>query len=139
MLLGAGCGPDLPEGWEDARPVDTLTQTECLGIDPYEEHDERVEGDISSSPLEVSLREGHFRCEQEVEGFYKVDGSEVDVLLQPVRMNPKSVAKCDCLYDIDITLSLEVDLAPEALTLYRRWDNLNEPNDPVEIGTLTRD
>ncbi len=83
LLLLAACGPDLPAGWEDAVPVDSLTQTECLGISPYEAHDERVEGDLGASPLEV-------------------------------------------------------DLAPDAVTVYRRWDNLNDPNDPVEIGALTR-
>lgn len=134
----AACGPDLPAGWEDARPVTSLVQTACLDASPYEPHDERAEGDLGSSPYQVSLKEGHFRCEQEVAGFYRLAGAGVDVLVQPADMNPRLVAGCDCLYDIDMTLRLEVDLAPERVTVYRRWDNLNDPNEPVEIGAVLR-
>lgn len=132
----AACGPDLPEGWSDARPVDSLEQTQCLGS-PYEDFDEHVEGDIGASPMQVSLKQGHFRCEQDVEGFYRVVDGGVDVLVQPIDMDPKAVPNCDCLYDIDMTISLDVDLAPDPVTVYRRWDNLNDDNDPVEIGSLT--
>ena len=137
LALCAGCAPDLPAGWEDATAIDSLTQSACDG-NPYENFDERVEGDISSSPLMVQYREAHFRCEQPVEGFYRVVGGAVDVLVQPEDLDPGAVAGCDCLYDIDMSFSLEVDLAPERLTLYRRWDNLNDPNEPVEVGTLLR-
>lgn len=135
----AACGPDLPAGWEDARPVTSLVQSECDGSPLKKAHDERVEGDITASPLEVVLREGHFRCAQDVEGFYKLSGTGVDVLVQPVDMNPRVVAACDCLYDVEMTVALEVDLAPDAVTVFRRWDNLNDDNDPVEIGSLVRE
>lgn len=129
---------DLPAGWSDALSVDDLTQSEC-GSSPYEPHDERVEGDIASSPLVVLYREAHFRCAQDVEGFYHVVDDRVEVLVQPTDMDPDAVAGCDCLYDVDMSISLEVDLAPTSLTVFRRWDNQNSPNDPVEIGTLARE
>jgi hypothetical protein len=55
------------------------------------------------------------------------------VLVQPIDMNPSAVAACDCLYEIRMTVPVEV---PATVTLYRRWDALNEPNDPVEIGSV---
>jgi hypothetical protein len=129
---------DLPDGWEDARPVDELRQAACAGS-PYEGYDERVEGSLDASPLNIAVRESSFRCEQDVEGFYRVRGGTLDLLIQPIDMNPNVVAGCDCLYDIEMSIALEVDLAPSAASVYRRWDNLNEPNDPVLVGTLTRD
>jgi hypothetical protein len=139
LLALLACGPDLPDGWSDAQRVTSLTQTECLTGSPYEGYDERVEGDLSVSPLQVALREARFRCAQDVAGFYRLAGTGVDVLVQPIDMNPRAVAGCDCLYDIDIALRLEVDLAPERVTVYRRSDNLSAPNEPVLIGSVERD
>lgn len=133
----SACGPDLPTEWSDYKPVTTLTQSTCDGS-PLEEHDERVEGDISASPLEVAIREGHFRCAQDVEGFYRIVEGDIEVLVQPTDMNPSAVAGCDCLYDIDMTLALDADLAPDNVRVYRRWDNQNDPNDPVLLGELER-
>ena len=137
LLVGlAACGPDVPDGWEDAEPVDALTQSACEGS-PYEDHDERVEGDLTASPVELSLKEGHFRCEQEVEAFHRRIGDWLEVLVQPVDMDPRIVAACDCLYDIDMEITVGGAPLVEA-TIYRRWDDLNEPNDPVAVGSITR-
>lgn len=138
LTLLIACGrPDLPPGWEGAEPVDSLDQAPCEGS-PYEDHDERVEGDLSASPFQVALREGHFRCEQEVEGFYRVVGGDIEVLVQPIDMKPRQVAGCDCLYDVEMTVRPEADLAPNAITVYRRWDHHNSPNEPVRVGTVER-
>ena len=140
MAMGLmGCaGADLPAGWEDAKHVEGLTQSACGGS-PYEDFDERVEGDISGSPLVVAYREAHFRCEQEVEAFYRVVDADVEVLVQPVDMNPSAVAGCDCLYDVDFQIRLEEDLAPTELVLFRRWDEAGGPTEPIEVGRLERE
>lgn len=132
-VLG-GCGPDLPEGWKAAEPVDSLTQASCAGS-PYEPHDERITSDLEPDPLHVDYLRAHFRCEQEVEAFWQRDGEGVEVLVQPVDMRPSVVAGCDCLYDVAIDVAV-LPSAPEAVTLFRRWDALNEPNPPVRIGTV---
>lgn len=133
LLVLVGC-TDLPEGWEDAEPIDDFYQRACGDGDPYaEESNERVEAEGTPDVISVDYLEAHFRCAQSVEGFFKVNGDAVDVLVQPVDMDPSSVAACDCLYDIYMTLPVE---PPASLTLYRRWDNLNDPNDPVEIGSV---
>lgn len=131
LLLGSiACGPDLPIGWEGADRVSRLTQTECAGS-PYEAHDERVEATFDD-PLQVVYREAHFRCAQDVEAFAVDDGELLSLLVQPTRMNPKAVAGCDCLYDV----TMELDLSPDRVVLWRRWDAINDPNDPVRIGEV---
>jgi hypothetical protein len=133
--LAAGCllEADLPPDWEDAEPVAALVQTECGG-DPYEGADERLEAEGGGGEVSLSYREAHFRCEQEVEAFYLLEGDTLSVLVQPIDMDPGAVAGCDCLYDVDITVDgLEVGALNVAL--FRRWDNLNDPNDPVAIDS----
>lgn len=132
FILLIACRPDLPAGWEDAQPVLDLTQSPCDG-DPYGENDERVEATAEGSNLAVDYLEAHFRCAQEVEGFYREDADTVDVLVQPIDMDPRAVAGCDCLYNVSMTVPVA---APVSLTLFRRWDNINDPNDPVEIGSV---
>lgn len=84
--------------------------------------------------LAVQYEKAHFRCEQDVEGFFRVEGEVLDVLVQPTVMHPVSVAGCDCAYGI--TFSVEPLAAGTfQATLYRRWDGLNSPNEPVEIGS----
>lgn len=127
-----GC-TDLPDGWDGASSIADFSQSACSDADPYGETNERVEAEAASGAIAVDYLGAPFRCSQDVEGFFRTNGDAVDVLVQPVHMNPSSVAKCDCLYEIHMT----VPVAPlAALTLYRRWDNINDPNDPVEIGSV---
>lgn len=135
MLVAAAC-TDLPADWRGARPVVELVQRECSGS-PYEgTHDERIEA-TGDDLTTLRARELHFRCEQDVAAFQLADGDGLKVLVQPKNMNPKAVAACDCLYDVDLTLDAEV--APGRVSLWRRWDNLNDNNDPVFIGALPGD
>ncbi|MDF1561529.1 MAG: hypothetical protein P1V51_00720 [Deltaproteobacteria bacterium] len=129
------CGGSLPSGWEEATRIDGLVQAECAG-DPYQgTHDERLEAAVGGGGIQVEYKEAHFRCEQEVEAFERRAGQSIDLLVQPRDLTPKAVAGCDCLYDISFSL---VDVAGETtLTLYRRWDDLNDPNEPVLIGSAT--
>jgi hypothetical protein len=136
VLLLAACGPDLPEGWEDAERVHDLEQADCAG-NPYEEHDEHIEVDFDRDPVRVDYLEAHFRCAQDVEAFARSDGADLSLLVQPIDMDPKVVAGCDCLFDIRMDVA-EHEGTPDVVTLWRRWDNLNDPNPLVEIGTVAR-
>lgn len=128
----AACGPDLPEGWEDAEPIDDFVQRACEG-DPYAGTPATVTAQAADGAVDVVYDKAHFRCAQDVEGFYRADGAAVSVLVQPVDMDPEMVAKCDCLY----TIEMGIPVAAETVTVFRRWDNINDPNDPVEEGTAT--
>jgi hypothetical protein len=80
----------------------------------------------------VKYDHAHFRCAQDVEGFVKRGGDAIDLLVQPIDMAPDAVAGCDCLYDI--SMSVPAPKGDYSLTLYRRWDSINKPNDPVAVG-----
>lgn len=131
LLLAVACAPDLPEGWEDAEPIADFTQSGCGG-DPYEDSEPVVSATATDGSVDVAWDNAHFRCSQDVEGFYKTDGDALSVLVQPIDMHPSSVAKCDCLYAID----MGVPVAATSVTVWRRWDAINDPNDPVEMTTV---
>lgn len=127
------CLPDLPAGWEGAEPVADLVQKECAGS-PYDTGiAPEVTADLAADPLTVQATAMHFRCAQDVEGFWKQDGATVDVLVQPIDMHPTAVAGCDCLYDLDVTVGSPDPQAAEVV-VWRRWDDWNDPNPPVEVG-----
>ncbi len=140
LLMLLGCGVDLPEGWEDAEPVDKLIQTDCNGGDTgggSSAYDTGIEPTIDpqggEDELFVVYTNAHFRCSQDVAGFVRrSDG--VDLLVQPEDMNPSSVAACDCLYDVYLQV-LDIEPCRDCtVSLYRRWDNLNDENDPELVG-----
>ena len=133
-LATAACAPDLPEDWADALPVASLTQGACDG-DPYAgDPNERLEAEGGAGQATLHYREAHFRCEQDVEGFYLLDGGTLSVLVQPIDMDPSAVAGCDCLYDIDMEVA-QLPAGTLTVDLFRRWDNINDDNDPVAIGS----
>ena len=129
----AGCGPDLPEGWEDADGINDFTQNECEGSAYDTAEVASVAANADDPGLRVVGDDLPFRCEQEVEGFYRVDGDAVDILVQPVNMDPRSVANCDCLYKVEAGIPED---PPTTVTLYRRWDSINDENNPVMVGTV---
>lgn len=123
------CGPQLPVGWEKAQPVDAFTQADCEGS-PYDgTHTEGFSWD-GTSPVALQATEVHFRCAQSLEGFWQLDGTTLEVLIQPEDMRPSIVASCDCLYDIDLAVD---DVAPEAVRVFRRWDLESGDSAPLEL------
>jgi len=134
-----GCGsdaetPDLPAGWDGAVRATNFVQHDCAGS-ALAEHNERASFRPRDASLDILYEDAHFRCEQDVEGFYKNSGDTLDMLVQPVDMHPSSVTRCDCLYMI--TFTIPPFAGSRRATLFRRWDDLNEPNDPVEIASGT--
>lgn len=121
---------DLPEGWEDARRIEGFEQKACEG-DPY---DDSITDQVTATPAGGGVgfvwENAHYRCAQDVEGFYRFDGPLLQVLVQPVDMHPTTVAGCDCLYRVGFS----VDGAEDGWELWRRWDALNEPNAPELVA-----
>jgi hypothetical protein len=135
LVIGA-CSSDsvdLPQGWENARPARNLVQEECSSsLDSFSDEGAVLTGGTGS--IGVDYRQAHFRCDQDVEGFFKTADGSVDILVQPIHMHPSAVAACDCGY----TITFVVDPVPAGTmltTLYRRWDAINTPNDPVRIAS----
>lgn len=132
LIFLLGCGPDLPEGWEDAEPIADFAQTDC-GESPYDGYEVLLSATAAGGGVDLVYDHAHFRCEQEVEGFYRVDGDRLSVLVQPVDMHPSVVAACDCLY----TVTMGLPETGAEVEVWRRWDDINDPNDPVSVGTVT--
>jgi hypothetical protein len=122
---------DLPDGWGGAAPVKSFVQEDCPGSDPMSS-DESASFSGGAGNIGVVYSHAHFRCVQKVEGFFKTSGDAVDILVQPIDMDPANVAACDCGYNITFVVE-PVSSGTHMTTLYRRWDNLNHPNNPVPI------
>lgn len=137
LLVAAGCddarGDDaeLPAGWERATKIVDFTQRDCDQTN--QEGEESIAVDGVAAGIELAYRHAHFRCSQDVEGFVRRGEGQLDILIQPVDMNPRSVAKCDCRYEISANVSAAA--GEHAVTVYRRWDNINSDNDPVKVGS----
>ncbi len=74
-----------------------------------------------------------FRCEQAVIGDFKVDGNTVTVTFHPQDMNPASVAKCMCNYDLQTSLNLE-NAGTYTLKILSQQDNYGGVTPPVSVS-----
>jgi hypothetical protein len=136
VALVAGCGSDsvdLPEGWAGARPV-ALTQSECNNSVLPMAPPETVEARTWGPPAEIAYHNAFFRCAQKLCAYRHDFGDVAQILVQPCDMDPDSVAKCSCGYEV----GLSVDSSPGAIEVHRRWDNLNRPNPAMLVGRLAR-
>lgn len=125
---------DLPEGWANASPVNTFTQGSCTGS----AYDPNVHEmlDVTTTPglVTVGYHNAHFRCEQAVEGFFRTSSTDIELLVQPVDMNPASFAACDCLYEI--TAELAVRSGTYSVGVFRRWDHKSGSDGLTSVGTM---
>ncbi len=48
-------------------------------------------------------------------------------------MKPTSVAKCDCLYGVE--MDLPAPKGDYTVSVYRRWDHKSGADDPLKIGS----
>ena len=124
-------GPDLPRGWETARVIADVHQTACGGS-PYDGTQEAMTASADGRAVHVVYEPAHFRCAQTVQGFAKIAATSIDVLVQPVDMNPATIAKCDCLYGVD--MSVPAQSGTYSVTVYRRWDHKSGADEPLKIG-----
>jgi hypothetical protein len=81
----------------------------------------------------LDYKHAPFRCSQDVDGYLRRSEGKLDILVQPVDMDPDSVAKCDCLYDI--TADIEAQPGSYTVTAYRRGDNWAGGNEVVKAGS----
>ena len=150
-LLLAGCNfstdsePDPPPvecspgeigawSWEDAQPIDDFTQEEREG-DVIS--DTAWESSVSASSAAPGLRVAGdylpFMCGEAVEGFYRKDGEQVIVLVQPVDMEPDKET-CGCLYGVEGGIPED---PPVSVSLYRRSHNCcGNEYEPELIGCV---
>jgi hypothetical protein len=130
FAVGACSSTDLPDGWENAARVKNFVQQVCPG-GATDFADERASFEGGTGSIGVDYHDARFRCAQNVEGFFKASGDDVDILVQPIDMHPDSVAGCDCGYNISFLVE-PVSSGMRQTTLYRRWD---DPDNLVAIST----
>ncbi|MFZ5479958.1 MAG: hypothetical protein ACOZNI_24550 [Myxococcota bacterium] len=130
ILTLLACGPDLPEGWEDAERVDDFTQAECGDTGELALAAEAAGDDVALEVTHVGAR-----CAQDLEAFWQPAGdAAAEVLIQPVDMTPASVAKCDCAYDLAMVVPTP---APVTLEVWERGDeHAEEDPQPYLLGTV---
>ncbi len=139
-LVPLGCNSDhdfdLPPGWEDAQRMVTFAQSACTGSPSMPGGaTESIAVTTGQGSVGVAYHDAHFRCDQTVEGFVKVGGGHLDYLVQPTDMNPSSVARCDCLYEI--TMTSFVASGPETVTVYRRGDHRSGDASAAQVGSAS--
>lgn len=132
LLLLALCVActDLPEGWDDAEPIE-ITQSDCKGSVIGSGETEEIQTSQQGSVVELNYVDAHFRCDQAVEGFARRGEDSVDLLFQPVDMNPSAVARCDCRYDLKASVLFRNETK---LSVWRRWDSVGGEKAPVLVG-----
>jgi hypothetical protein len=132
---------DLPAGWEGAERVERFAQSECEA-EAFNGAPEAIATGAADGAVDIQYEHAPFRCEQDVEAFVRKGQAQLDVLVQPINMNPPSTARCDCTYLLGMTLpprSGRYDPGEYELTVYRRWDHINTENDLVEVGVARLD
>lgn len=137
LLIGlaatmTACGTaELPEGWEDAAIADEFVADE-LGQTDYGDPElgaVYISGNLDR--LEVRYH-ASFPCTEDLEGFQRVDGENVDLLVQPTDLHPDAVAGSDCTFDIDFTL-VDLDEGTYHVRVYRRDNELVDEDLETEL------
>ena len=139
---------NLPDGWEDATRIEVFDQAECITPDPELdglEQDEddfyQISGAINNNALDITYLAAEFRCSQSVEGFHMVDGNLISILVQPIDMKPRMVAKCGgCQYDIEMSVPVAQQDSYEVEVYHRTDAYAGDPTmELVDSITLTRE
>jgi hypothetical protein len=117
---------DLPDSWAGAQEL-AVDQSSCGG-NPYLPSHEGLMLVRDMARLRGTYVKAPFRCNQSVCAYALVDRAGARVLVQPCQMNPATVTKCDCLYDVSFTLGgVEAGTMVE---LHRRWDRYAATEEP---------
>lgn len=123
LVLALGCGleDDLPPGWRDARRL-PVTQSACLGAPGGATHLELspVEGGTVGVTFETAL----LRCGQEACAYLVEAAGTSKLLVQPCDMHPRTVNKCACTTQVDLTLP--VSGARSLVELWLRPDDYGQ-------------
>jgi hypothetical protein len=126
---------DLPAEWEAAQRVKMFSQGACTGSAYDPNVHETLDVTAESGSVNIAYHNAHFRCSQTVEGFVRADPGTLDVLVQPVDMNPATIAKCDCLYEI--TIALDAGAGTYTVQLSRRWDHKSGSDGVTLVGSAS--
>ncbi len=120
-----GCPVDLPDGWEDATPADELDVEDLGTTDP---EDPAVGTAIISGNvdrLEVRYVDS-FPCSDDLVAYQQIEGTDVEILVQPADLHPDAVTGSDCTFQVDVTL-VDLDEGTYHVGVYRRDSDQVDP------------
>ena len=127
------CGSDLPDGWDDAVTVDEFAADEIGETDWDDPELDQVHISGNLDRLEAAYL-GSFPCTTALEGFQRIDGTDIDLLVQPTDLHPDAVAGSDCTFDIDFTV-VGLDEGTYHVAIHRRdSDAVDETMAAVLVG-----
>ena len=112
---------NLPGTWADATLIADVKQASCNeDMTQIIESIPKASTQFLNDNLVITYPNAHFRCDQNVQAFLKQINNTYAVLIQPTEMNPVLVAKCDCGYNIEVTIP---NAKLKDLRLFHRGDN----------------
>lgn len=132
--------PDLPPDWKQAVHVEQFNQSDCSeSLDDVEDSISARPGDgDNAGKIEVDYDHAPFRCQQDLEAYVRKTDQTLDVLVQPINLNPPFIARCTCRYQLSFVLpGPKPERYPAGsyrVNVLRRGDNINQPNDPVAVN-----
>ena len=127
LWLLTGCPGDLfPEGWEDATEVDEIDVTDLGTTDPEDPDVGTIAISGNLDRLEVQYI-ASFPCSDDLRAYQVVEGTEVDILVQPDDLHPDAVTGSDCTTQLQITL-VDMDEGTYHVSVFRRDNDQVDPD-----------
>jgi hypothetical protein len=133
VLLAATQGAcDRWSSLRGAVPLGTLRQSTC----GHGSARQAVEARATSGRISAIAREVTFRCDQAAHALIRRGSKEVEVLVEPLDMDPKNIPKCICNYDVEFDID-GLSKGTYALTVFHRGDHQWDTQDAVRIGSAS--
>ena len=125
---------DLPPGWESADFVKSFTGP-CLWGNIEDGQSELGAVSIDGETI-LFVDRLSFNCVADnLDVFVKEEGESMEILIQPSEMNPGSLTRCMCTYDVRAFLGALA--AKSSFSVWSRGVNSgDEPSEPHRVGDV---
>ena len=133
FLMVPGClALVLPEGWEEAIQADSFRWEELGTVDSVEWAGfgtMQLFGNYDS--IDVNYQDS-FPCTEQLRAFVRVDGEQIDLLVQPVDLHPSAVAGSNCVMEMTVHAP-DLEQGRYSIALYRRDNDVVDPDMAVRL------
>lgn len=120
--------------------VSELNQSKCSSssqqnqtvFDPTKRAEEKVTLTLEGTSLRVAYSAALFRCEQQVIFEVAESGTNITITALPKEMNPTTVARCMCSYDLSVKVG-PFNAGQYTVKVQRKSDNYGSPSTTADI------
>jgi hypothetical protein len=134
LLVGvAQTGCDRWGSLRGAVPLGNLRQSSC-GRGKVAEP--TVEAKATSGHISAIAREVTFRCNQPAHALIRRGSKELELLVEPLDMDPTNIPKCICNYDLEFEID-GLSRGTYTLTVFHRGDHQWDTQDAVRVGSAS--